>query len=129
MKLKSVFSLALGLFLLGGCAHAPLLPIHDEVLVFSLPYDLTFLRVLEAADTHPDWEPNWTDKEKGVIHLQNTRYSSFADADKRSMVLLVKREDEGGSSVRLAPESQAVVGGGEVLKLIQAALSEEASLR
>ena len=129
MKVKSVFSLAFGLFLLGGCAHSSLLPVHDEVLVFPLPYDLTFLRTLDAADTHPDWEPNWTDKEKGVIHLQNTRYSSFADADKRSMVLLVRREDAGESSVRLAPESQAVVGGGEVLKLIEAALSEEARLR
>lgn len=129
MKLKSAFSLAFGLFLLGGCAHSSILPVHDEVLVYPLPYDLTFLRTLDAVDAHPDWEPNWTDKEKGILHLQNTRYSSFADADKRSMVLLVRRENLEETSVRLAPESQAVFGGDEVLKLIRAVLSEEAGLR
>lgn len=115
---------------LAGCAHdSPLLPVHKEVLVYPLPFDLVYLRTLETADLHPDWEPDYTLKEKGLIYLRNVRYSSFADADRRNVTIVVKRIGRRETSVSLAPESQAVAGAGELLTLIKENLSREAALR
>ena len=120
----SIF-LLLGLF---GCARSsPMLPVHDEVLVYSLPMDLTYLRTLEAVDSHPDWELDRTIKEKGLIYLRNLRYSSFADADRRTATLVLKRVGPRETSVQLDRKSQAVVGGDELLALIKEYLSREVS--
>ena len=120
----SIFFL-LGLF---GCAHSsPILPVHDEVLTYPLPMDLVYLRTLEAVDSHSDWELDRTVKEKGLIYLRNLRYSSFADADQRTVILVLKRLNSRETSIELAPESQAVVGGDELLALIKRYLSREAS--
>lgn len=115
---------------LAGCSHsAPLLPVHKEVLVYPLPFDLVYLRTLEAMDLHPDWEPSYTVKEKGLIYLRNVRYSSFADADRRDVTVVVKRIGRRETSVQLASESQAVAGAGELLTLVKENLSREAALR
>ena len=109
-----------------GCAHSSFLPHHDEVLIYPLPYDLAFLRTLEAVQEHKDWDLDWTDKEMGVISIRNMRYSSFADADRRQAFLIVKRLNSKETSVQFDPKSQSVVGGDEILKLVRGALSREA---
>lgn len=116
--------LSLGLV---GCSgkSKSLLPVHDEVLVYALPLDLTYLRTVEAVNAHPDWEVDYTDKEKGLIVLRNMRYSSFADADLRTAVLVLKRVGPRETSVQFDPQSQAVRGGDEVLDLIKQYLSRE----
>lgn len=122
------FLLALFLFGLFGCAHSSsLLPVHDEVLVYPLPMDLAYLRTLEAVDSHADWELDRTVKEKGFIYLRNLRYSSFSDADRRTATLVLKRIGPHETSIALAPESQSVVGGDELLQLIKQYLSREES--
>lgn len=113
----------------GGCAHSPFLPVHDEVLVYRLPLDLVYLRTLEAVDLHPDWEPDHTIKEKGLIYLRNVRYSSFADADQRTAALVLKQIGPHRTSIQLTPESQTVFGGDEILGLIKQYLSREVSRR
>lgn len=112
---------------LAGCSgkSKSLLPVHDEVLVYALPLDLTYLRTVEAVNAHPDWEVDYTDKEKGLIVLRNMRYSSFADADLRTAVLVLKRVGPRETSVQFDPESQAVRGGDEILDLIKQYLSRE----
>ena len=114
-----------------GCQHskASLLPVHDEVLVYPLPFDLVYLKTLEAVDTHPDWELDYTVKEEGIIGIHNQRYSSWADADLRSAKLVVKRLGHHKSSVEFAPDSQAIVGGDDVLKLVKQSLSSEVAKR
>ena len=113
-----------------GCREkSSLLPSWDEVLVYPLPYDLTYLRTMEAADSHPDWELDYTEKGTGMIKIHNQRYSSFADADLRYATLIVKRLEYNKSSVEFAPNSRAVVGGDEILKLIKKALSDEVLAR
>ena len=112
-----------------GCKKSSVLPSWDEVLVYPLPYDLTYLRTMEAVDSHPDWELDYTEKEAGIIKIHNQRYSSFADADLRYATLMVKRLEHNKSSVEFAPESQAVVGGDEILKLIKKTLSDEVLAR
>ncbi len=117
-------------FILFGCKHSPsILPVHDEVLTYPLPLDLVYLRTLDAIQAHPEWELDVTDKEKGIIKLRNMRYSSFADADLRTATLLVKRIGSAETTVQLAPESQAVVGAEEILKLVSEYLSREVSQR
>ena len=106
-----------------------LLPAHDEVLVYPLPYDLVYLRIMEAVDSHADWELDYTEKENGIIRIHNQRYSSFADADLRYAKLIVKRLSHNKSSVEFAPESQAIVGGDEIFSLIKQSLSEEVTKR
>lgn len=114
-----------------GCNHTQnvLLPLHKEVLVYPLPMDLTYLRTLDAVQKHKDWELDTTDKEKGIINIRNMRYSSFVDADLRRISILLKRVGPHKTSVQLAPESQAVFGGDEILKLIKQYLSREVSAR
>ncbi len=133
--MKKIFNLVIALSLVigmgWGCAgnHSSLLPTHDEVLTYPLPYDLVYLRTLEAIQQNADWDLDWTDKEKGVISIRNMRYSSFADADKRQALLLVKRVNEKETTVQFDSSSQSVVGGDEVLSLIRGQLSREVSLR
>lgn len=120
--------LSLSSVVLLGCSHRPsILPVHDEVLTYPLPFDLVFLRTLDAVQAHSDWELDLTDKEKGTIRLRNMRYSSFADADLRTATLLVKRAGSRETTIQLSPESQSVVGGDEILKLIRQYLSREVS--
>lgn len=132
MKKNSISFLA-ALFLLGslqGCARVDAVrAVHDEVLVYRLPYDLAFLRTLEAVDEHPDWELGWTDKEKGIIFIRNLRYSSFSSADQRKATVILKRIHEDETSVELAPDSQSLIGIEEVLALIKESLSRELQLR
>ena len=133
MKLTRLFFLMVALSSFGwfGCAHnkSSLLPVHDEVLTFSLPLDLAYLRTLDAIQAHPDWDLDRTVKEQGLIYLRNQRYSSFADADQRTATLIIKQVGPRKTTVRLAPESQSVVGGDEILKLVKDYLSLEVSRR
>jgi len=94
-------------FVVGGCSwNEKLLPNHDEILVYNLPFDLTYLRTLEALETLDDWELNELEKEKGIISVRNLAYGQFGDADKRVANFLVKRVSREQTSVQLAPESQ-----------------------
>lgn len=104
-----------------------MLPLHDEVLVFPLPYDRAFLRTMEAVDAHPEWDLELSDKESGILKIRNYRYSSYADADQRTATLLVKRLGPRRTSIEFDKDSRAVVGGDEVLKLIKQYLALEAS--
>ena len=132
MKRISSSLLVLFVILLGsvGCKKdSSLLPVHKEVLVYPLPYDLVYLRTIESVGRHPDWELDYTEKENGVIRIHNQRYSSFADADLRYAKLIIRRLSHNKSSVQFAPESQAIVGGDEILSLIKQSLSAEVSKR
>ena len=112
-----------------GCSRSSMLTVHDEVLVYPLPFDLAFLRTLEAIQEHKEWDLDWTDKEMGVISIRNMRYSSFADADRRQATLIVKRLNARETSIQLDPKSQSVVGGDEILSLIRVQLSREVGRR
>lgn len=130
MKAMTSFFLMMLLFSLSffGCARSStMLPLHDEVLVYPLPMDLAYLRTLEAVDLHSDWELDRTEKEKGLIYLRNLRYSSFADADRRTATLVLKQTGSHETSIQLAKESRSVVGGDELLDLIKQQLSREVS--
>ena len=101
------------------------MPLHDEVLIYELPFDLTYLRTLEAVQRVPGWELEETDKEKGIIRTRNLEYARFDDADKRMVTLLLNRESRTQTSVRLAPESQRVIGGGEIMSMVASHVSRE----
>ncbi len=113
-----------------GCAsNKSILPLHDEVLTYSLPFDLTYLRTIEAIQQHKDWDLDWTDREKGLISIRNMRFNSWADADKRQAFVVVKAVNKNETAVYFDSASQAVVGGEEILSLIRDQLSREVSLR
>ena len=101
------------------------LPPNDEVLVYPLSYDLTYLRTMEAVDGRETWKLEETDKEKGIITVRDTNYSSLNDSDKRVITFQVKRLDRGMSSVSIAPDSQKVFGGADLMKAVAAALGRE----
>jgi len=127
MKQTPILLVIVSLFSLTGlgCGRDTSFVTHDEVLVYPLPLDVTYLRTLEAIDAHPDWDLNWTDKEKGLISIYNARFSSYADADERYATLVVKRVSNQESSVQLDPKSVAVVDGDEILALIKKYLTQE----
>ena len=109
-----------------ACAARPsFLPAHDEVLIYSLPFDLVYLRTLEALELDPDWDLEETEKEKGTIRVRNVNFTQFADQDKRTAVFLVKRISRGKTSVELAPESQRVLGTDRLLQLVSQHVSRE----
>jgi uncharacterized lipoprotein len=113
-----------------GCASQKekILPVHDEVLIYPLPYDVTYLRTIEALESVDDWEMEETEKEKGTIRVRNINFSSFDDADKRIANFLVKRVGRNKTSVELAPESQRIVGGDDLLKKVASYLNRESNV-
>ena len=127
MKIFSQIALILMLSLgLVGCnTVGKMLPPNDRVLVYPLPYDLTYLRTMEILDTTSDWQLEETDKEKGTIRVRDTNYSRFDDSDLRVITFLVKRVDRGTTSVSIEPESQKVLGGKKLLEAVDATLSHE----
>ena len=122
-RLMVIFAFAL---MLAGCnTVGEVLPPNDEVLVYPLPYDLTYLRTMEALDGQGHWQLEETDKEKGLISVRDTNYSRLDDADLRVITFTVKRVDRGTTSVSIDPKSQKVFGGAELMKAVGAALSRE----
>ena len=113
-------------FVATGCSlHEEILPNHDEVLIFDLAYDLTYLRTFEALETLDDWEIEGTEKGKGIIWVGNIAYGKFGDADKRLATIYIQRLNRDQTTVQLAPESRRVLGGGMLLERISEFLSKQ----
>jgi hypothetical protein len=111
---------------LTGCATSKkVLPLHDEVLSYELPYDLTDLRTLDALNAQDGWQLEATDKEKGMIRIRNVQYTRLNDRDRRVLTFTITRVDRRHTSVALAPESQRTLSGGDMLKAISARLKNE----
>jgi len=110
-----------------GCnTVGEVLPPNDQVLVYKLPYDLTYLRTMEALDgAGGGWQLDGTDKEQGIIIVRDANYSRLDDADLRVITFLVKRVDPGVTSVSIAPASQKVYGGKKLLEVVGGALGRE----
>jgi len=127
-KSRSFFCilLILGMVPATGCSlNQKLLPAHDEVLIYPLPYDLTYLRTMEALETFSEWAIEETEKEKGILRARNVHYSSLDDADKRLVTLLIKRVSRRETSIALAPESQRVLGAEKIMERVAQFLSRE----
>ncbi len=99
---------------------------HDQVLIYALPYDLVYLKTMDALQDHDDWEIEITEKESGVIRVYNTAYGKPNDADERTITFLVKRISRGETSIQIAPDDQRIPGGDSLLKLIAQRLNDAA---
>lgn len=109
-----------------GCAaKKPLLPVHDEILVYPLPYDLTYLRTLDALMNVQGWDLEVTDKENGLIRVRNIDFTGLDDSDQRIADFIVKRVNKDESSIELARESQQVMGSGDLMKAVSVQLNRE----
>ena len=122
---KFIFILVLGLGLAGCNTVCKVFPPNDEVLIYKLPYDLTYLRTMEALDGKGSWQLDETDKEKGTLSVRDTNYSRLDDSDLRVIHFVVKRLDRGTTSVSIDPKSQKICGGAELMKAVGAALARE----
>ena len=127
MKLFTKFALilVLGLGLMGCNTVGEVLPPNDEVLVYKLPYDLTYLRTMEALNSVGTWQLEETDKERGMISVRDTNYSRLDDSDLRVITFVIKRVDQETTSVSIEPESQKVFGGKKLMEVIGGALGRE----
>lgn len=126
LKTLTLLLVCAGLLFNYGCAaQKKIPPAYEEVLIFPLSYDLVYLRVFEALENVNEWELEETEKEKGIIRARNTAYSRLDDADKRTATILVKRLEPGQTSVSLAPYSNQVFGGKELMKRISQYVSRE----
>jgi hypothetical protein len=128
--MKNIFSailvLILALGLVGCNTVCKVFPPYNKVLVYKLPFDLTYLRTMEALDGKGSWQLEETDKEKGTLSVRDTNYSRLDDADLRVIHFIVKRVDRGTTSVSIDPKSQKICGGADLMKAIDAALAREA---
>ena len=122
---KFVLILILGLGLAGCNTVGGVLPPNDEVLVYKLPYDLTYLRTLDALNSAQNWQLEETDKERGMISVRDMNYSRLDDSDLRVITFVVKRVDRETTSVSIDPKSQKVFGGKKLLEAIGGALGRE----
>jgi hypothetical protein len=100
-------------------------PANDEILRYNLPYDLTFLRVLEAMGSMEGWDLEITEKEKGMIAVRNMDWTRPDDSDRRVIKVLVKRESRDITTVEIEPRSRHILGGGAILKRIEQYVSRE----
>jgi MFS superfamily sulfate permease-like transporter len=127
--MKNIFAIVFILMFALGLAACntvgEVLPPNDQVLVYKLPYDLTYLRTLDALDSVGTWELEETDKERGLITVRDTNYSRLDDSDLRTVTFLVKRVDRETTSVSIDPDSQKVYGGKKLLDAVSEALGRE----
>ncbi|HNV87266.1 MAG TPA: hypothetical protein PKL97_09950 [Candidatus Omnitrophota bacterium] len=125
-KISCCVGIVILIFGIFGCAHKSYLPYPkvDTVLVVNRPFDFTYLEVLKALDELHDWELSNTEKSAGVIVLNNQKYWDTFDADKLQAVLVIKSIDRTTTSVSLAPESQTVIDGKDVMNAMEKALSK-----
>lgn len=126
-RLVVVFLVAIALT---GCASSkkPLLPAHDEVLVYPLAYDLTFLKTMEALMSIPGWDMEITDKESGLIRVRNIDYTGLDDSDQRLATFVLKRVARGETSIELEKGSQQVFGVKDLMKAISTQLNREVQI-
>ncbi len=122
VKFTAVFSCLVLSLVSSGCAGSNKLTATREantkVLVYERPYDLVFLRVIEAADLLETWDVEITDKEKGLVSFHNVNFSAFSGEDKREISVLVKRISRSETSVQLAPYSQKAIDTDKLLDVI-----------
>jgi len=113
---------------LTACAsnRKPFLPVHDEVLVYPLAYDLTYLRTMDALMAVEGWDLEVTDKENGLIRVRNMDYTGLDNSDQRTATFILKRLNVRETSVELAPDSQQILGAGTLIKAVSAQLNREA---
>jgi hypothetical protein len=122
---KFVLVLILGLGLAGCNTVGEVLPPNDEVFVYKLPYDLTYLRTLDVLTAIENWQLEETDKERGFISVRDMNYGRFDDSDLRVITFVIKRVDRETTSVSIDPKSQKVFGGKKLLDTIGEALGRE----
>ena len=128
MNQKNFLSIFIMVLFLTGCQSiqkSPIYPAYDETLLYQLPYDLTYLRTLDALSNIPGWELDLTEKEKGIIRVRNLDWSKLDDSDKRLISFNVRRVSRTETSIQIAPESQHTLGGGDLMKLINQYVSAE----
>jgi len=123
-----ILSLILVAFI-SSCASVKEYPKYDQVLVYDKPFDLTFLRTLEALNSVPGWALEETDKTKGVIILRNTEYGNLFDRDKWVVKFNVVSLGRKKTSVAIDSESQRNVKGGDLLKRIDDFMKMSSSLK
>ena len=117
--------LILGIVLAGCNTVSKTTSPNDETLLYKLPYDLTYLRTLEALDAQPNWQLEETEMTKGIVKVRNTNYSNLDDADLRVITFAVKRVDGDTTSVSILPKFQHVPGGDKLLAAIGERLGRE----
>ena len=128
MRKKAIAAMILVMIFSTGCftsAKKAILPVYDDVLIYPISFDLAYLRTLEALESLPDWELEETEKEKGMIVARNVNFKNFGDQDKRLAVFMIKRLDRSQTSIQLAPHTQSVTGGDDLLKQVSKYVSRE----
>ncbi|MBI3307515.1 MAG: hypothetical protein HYZ84_06905 [Candidatus Omnitrophica bacterium] len=98
---------------------------YDKVLTYDLSYDLVYLRTLEAVENLAGWELEETEKEKGVIRVRNTDYKKIGDFDQQLVTLEIARVSANQTTIRLAEDSQHVIGADKLLDVIGLFLDKE----
>ena len=124
---KNIF-IVVSILALTGCQSiqkSPIYPAHDETLLYQLPYDLTYLRTLDALSNIHGWELDLTEKEKGIIRVRNLDWVRLDDSDTRMITFSIRRVSRTQTSIQIAPESQHTLGSGDLLKIINQYISAE----
>lgn len=128
-KVPFFYFLIAVLFAVSGCKSSIqksiVYPANDEILRYNLPYDLVYLRTLEAVGSMQGWELEITEKEKGTVAVRNLDWTRPDDSDRRILTFLIKRESRQVTTVEIAPSSRHILGGGAMLKKIQQYVSRE----
>ena len=123
---RGILIVLIGAMIMSGCAKdKKTIPPYDEVLIYPVAYDLTYLRATEAIQNVPGWELETTEKEKGLIRVRNINFTSLDDADQRVIDIWLKPLAAKETSVQLAPESQRVEGGDTLMKSVSEYMKKE----
>jgi len=98
---------------------------NERVLEFNKPFDIVYLRTYEAFDSLDHWTQDLTRKENGIIGVRNADFKRFDDADKRRIILSIRRDGDSKTLVSILPEHQHVLGGAKILDHIEAFVNTE----
>ncbi len=92
---------------------------NNEEIHVAKAYDFVYLNVFDTVNALPDWAPDKTLKDEGLIRLKNTQFSRFDDSSNRVINLHIRRDSALQTSVYLDPDSRRVIGADQVLAAIR----------
>ena len=106
------------LSMLCGCASftAEEAELHDEIFAYDLPFDRTFLKIMDTINDSSEWTLDSTNQLEGMIMVRPK------GLDEEAAIIIVRRVDKRRVTVELAKESQRVRNVGKLLKAIDSAL-------
>lgn len=95
--------------------------VHDELFTYDMPFDRTYLMVLDAIETIPSWQLESTNMKDGLVVVREP------GAGGEQAILMLRRVNKKQTTLELARPSQRIPNAGSLLQDVDAYLMSKKS--